>query len=125
MRRDGLVVYRVKHVRAGLPALEALRLDDVRAVTLDPTALGRATTSLDPVSARRVDALIRELTDKLGVTSVLVSHDLVTVFSIAGRITMLYRGKTGCRTAARTPRPGPTPWYSSSSLDAPPAPFEF
>ena len=45
------------------------------------------------MSARRVDALIRELSDKLGVTSIVVSHDLVSIFSIADRIVMLYRGK--------------------------------
>jgi phospholipid/cholesterol/gamma-HCH transport system ATP-binding protein len=51
------------------------------------------TTSLDPVSARRVDRLIRELSDTLGVTSVVVSHDLASIFSIADRVAMLYKGK--------------------------------
>jgi phospholipid/cholesterol/gamma-HCH transport system ATP-binding protein len=50
------------------------------------------TTSLDPVSARRVDKLIRELKDKLGVTSIVVSHDLVSIFTIADRIVFLYKG---------------------------------
>jgi phospholipid/cholesterol/gamma-HCH transport system ATP-binding protein len=44
------------------------------------------------VSARRVDRLIRELSDTLGVTSVVVSHDLVSIFTIADRIVMLYQG---------------------------------
>ena len=48
--------------------------------------------SLDPVSARRVDEMIRELCDKVGVTSIVVSHDLVSIFSIADRIAMLYKG---------------------------------
>ncbi len=51
------------------------------------------TTSLDPISARRVDHLIRELSDRLGVTSIVVSHDLVSIFSISDRIAMLYKGK--------------------------------
>ncbi|MCA9614206.1 MAG: ABC transporter ATP-binding protein, partial [Myxococcales bacterium] len=51
------------------------------------------TTSLDPVSARRTDALIRRLCDEMGVTSIVVSHDLVSIFSIADRIAMLYQGK--------------------------------
>jgi phospholipid/cholesterol/gamma-HCH transport system ATP-binding protein len=51
------------------------------------------TTSLDPVSARRVDALIRELSDRLGVTCVVVSHDLVSIFGIADRVVMLYKGE--------------------------------
>lgn len=71
------------------------RVAIARALTLDPAYVlfDEPTTSLDPVSARRVDALIRELSDKLGVTSVVVSHDLVSIFSIADRIAMLYRGK--------------------------------
>jgi phospholipid/cholesterol/gamma-HCH transport system ATP-binding protein len=71
------------------------RVAIARALTLDPTYVlfDEPTTSLDPVSARRVDALIRELSTKLGVTSIVVSHDLVSIFSIADRIAMLYRGK--------------------------------
>lgn len=51
------------------------------------------TTGLDPVSARRVDRLIRELSDELGVTSVVVSHDLESIFSIADRIAFIYQGR--------------------------------
>jgi len=70
------------------------RVAIARALTLDPryVLFDEPTTSLDPVSARRVDALIRELSDKLGVTSIVVSHDLVSIFSIADRIVMLYKG---------------------------------
>jgi len=50
------------------------------------------TTGLDPVSARRVDRLIRELAGTLGVTAVVVSHDLVSTFAIADRIAFLYQG---------------------------------
>jgi len=70
------------------------RVAIARALTLDPSYVlfDEPTTSLDPVSARRVDKLIRELSDKLGVTSIVVSHDLVSIFSIADRIVMLYQG---------------------------------
>jgi phospholipid/cholesterol/gamma-HCH transport system ATP-binding protein len=70
------------------------RVAIARALTLDPryVLFDEPTTSLDPVSARRVDHLIRELSDRLGVTSIVVSHDLVSIFSIADRITMLYKG---------------------------------
>ncbi len=50
------------------------------------------TTGLDPVSARRVDRLIRELADKHGVTAIVVSHDLPAIFGIADRVAFLYRG---------------------------------
>jgi phospholipid/cholesterol/gamma-HCH transport system ATP-binding protein len=70
------------------------RVAIARALTLEPryVLFDEPTTSLDPVSARRVDRLIRELSDTLGVTSIVVSHDLVSIFSIADRIVMLYRG---------------------------------
>ena len=70
------------------------RVAIARALTLDPryVLFDEPTTSLDPVSARRVDKLIFELSDTLGVTSIVVSHDLVSIFSIAKRIVMLYKG---------------------------------
>ncbi|MGZ4779322.1 MAG: ABC transporter ATP-binding protein [Thermoanaerobaculia bacterium] len=65
-----------------------------RALTLDPeyVLFDEPTTGLDPVSARRIDKLIRELADELRVTSVVVSHDLTSIFSIADRIALIYRG---------------------------------
>lgn len=70
------------------------RVAIARALTLDPryVLFDEPTTSLDPVSARRVDRLIRELSDRLGVTSVVVSHDLASIFSIADRVAFLYKG---------------------------------
>lgn len=70
------------------------RVAIARALTVDPryVLFDEPTTSLDPVSARRVDRLIRELSDRLGVTSVVVSHDLASIFSIADRVAMLYQG---------------------------------
>lgn len=70
------------------------RVAIARALTVDPryVLFDEPTTSLDPVSARRVDRLIRELSDRLGVTSIVVSHDLASIFSIADRIAMLYKG---------------------------------
>lgn len=71
------------------------RVAIARALALEPeyVLFDEPTTSLDPVSARRVDRLIRQLSDDLGVTSVVVSHDLASIFGIADRIVMLYRGQ--------------------------------
>ena len=71
------------------------RVAIARALTLDPryVLFDEPTTSLDPISARRVDKLIHELSDRYGVTSIVVSHDLTSIFSIASRIAMLYQGK--------------------------------
>ena len=70
------------------------RVAIARALTLEPryVLFDEPTTSLDPVSARRVDELIRHLSDALGVTSIVVSHDLSSIFGIADRIAMLYQG---------------------------------
>lgn len=50
------------------------------------------TTGLDPVSARRIDRLIRELATNLGVTAIVVSHDPPSIFSTADRVAFLYQG---------------------------------
>lgn len=71
------------------------RVAIARALTLDPSYVlfDEPTTSLDPISARRVDTLIDELSDISGVTSIVVSHDLTSIFTVASRIAMLYQGK--------------------------------
>lgn len=71
------------------------RVAVARALTLGPkyVLFDEPTTSLDPVTARQVDALILELARNEGVTCVVVSHDLRSIFSIADRVAMLYKGK--------------------------------
>jgi len=71
------------------------RVAIARTLTMEPefVLFDEPTTGLDPVSARRVDVLIRELADRLHVTCVVVSHDLTSIFAIADRIVMLYKGR--------------------------------
>lgn len=71
------------------------RVAIARALTLEPEYLifDEPTTGLDPVSALRVDRLIRRLSDEVGVTSLVVSHDLRSIFGVADRVVMLYEGK--------------------------------
>jgi phospholipid/cholesterol/gamma-HCH transport system ATP-binding protein len=65
-----------------------------RTLALEPEVVlfDEPTTGLDPVSARRIDRLIRELADKLGVTAIVVSHDPPSIFGVADRVAFLYRG---------------------------------
>jgi phospholipid/cholesterol/gamma-HCH transport system ATP-binding protein len=51
------------------------------------------TSGLDPVTARTIDALIHRLNAELGITSVVVTHDLQGAVLISDRIAMLVRGK--------------------------------
>ncbi len=55
-----------------------------RAMALDPEILffDEPSAGLDPISARRLDELIRELRDSLGTTMVLVTHELASIFAI-------------------------------------------
>ena len=66
-----------------------------RTLSLEPEVVlfDEPTTGLDPVSARRIDALIRRTSKELGVTSIVVSHDLVSIFTIADRIAFIYQGR--------------------------------
>jgi phospholipid/cholesterol/gamma-HCH transport system ATP-binding protein len=65
-----------------------------RTLALEPEVVlfDEPTTGLDPVSARRVDRLIRELAEKLGVTAIVVSHDPPSIFGVADRVAFLYQG---------------------------------
>jgi phospholipid/cholesterol/gamma-HCH transport system ATP-binding protein len=72
-----------------------------RALALDPKILflDEPTSGLDPIAASGIDALIRQLNDSLGVTVVIVTHDLTTLFTICGRIAMLVDRKVTVDTA--------------------------
>jgi phospholipid/cholesterol/gamma-HCH transport system ATP-binding protein len=65
-----------------------------RTLALDPEVVlfDEPTTGLDPVSARRIDRLIRELATTLGVTAIVVSHDPPSIFGTADRVALLYQG---------------------------------
>jgi phospholipid/cholesterol/gamma-HCH transport system ATP-binding protein len=51
------------------------------------------TSGLDPVTARTIDALICRLNEELGITTVVVTHDLQGAVLISDRIAMLFKGK--------------------------------
>jgi len=51
------------------------------------------TTGVDPITADSINELIRNLHDKLKVTSVVVTHDMKSAYRIADKIAMLYQGK--------------------------------
>ena len=71
------------------------RVAIARALAMEPEVMlfDEPTTGLDPVNARRIDRLIRELSRTLGVTAVVVSHDLPSIMSVADRVAFLYQGR--------------------------------
>jgi phospholipid/cholesterol/gamma-HCH transport system ATP-binding protein len=71
------------------------RLGLARALALGPQILlyDEPTTGLDPVTASVINKLILEMQQKLGMTSLVVTHDLDSAFQIANRIAFLYEGR--------------------------------
>ena len=66
-----------------------------RALALDPELLflDEPTAGLDPVSAAGVDALVVQLRDLFGLTIVMITHDLDTLWQVADRVAVLADGR--------------------------------
>ena len=66
-----------------------------RALSLDPKILfyDEPSAGLDPVTSAEIDRLIVDLTKKMGVTSVVVTHEMDSAFTIADRMAMLDKGR--------------------------------
>jgi phospholipid/cholesterol/gamma-HCH transport system ATP-binding protein len=71
------------------------RVGIARAIALRPKYLlyDEPTTGLDPVTAAVIDDLIIRTRDKLGATSVVITHDMRSAFAIGTRIAMLFEGR--------------------------------
>lgn len=71
------------------------RVGLARAIAMDPEILlyDEPTTGLDPIMADVINELIIEMKKKLNVTSIAITHDMVSAYKIADRIAMLYEGK--------------------------------
>ena len=66
-----------------------------RAIAMEPEYIlyDEPTTGLDPITSDAINDLIIKLQKELGVTSIVVTHDMPSAFKIADRIAMLSRGK--------------------------------
>ena len=69
-----------------------------RALSLDPQILfyDEPSAGLDPVTSAEIDQLIISLSRQLGVTSVVVTHEMDSAFTIADRMAMLDKGRMLC-----------------------------
>jgi phospholipid/cholesterol/gamma-HCH transport system ATP-binding protein len=101
---DALVALRLH--QAGLPPLAGAKMPSelsggmrkraaiARAIALEPEILflDEPTSGLDPITARAFDRLVRSLVDDLGITVLLVTHDLDTLLTVVDRAIVLARG---------------------------------
>lgn len=71
------------------------RVAVARALMLEPEVLiyDEPTSGLDPITSRTVDELIVDTQRRTGVTSIVVSHDMASVFNIADQVCYLHQGR--------------------------------
>ena len=71
------------------------RVGLARAIAMDPEYVlyDEPTTGLDPIMGDVINELIIDLRNTLSITSIAVTHDIVSAYKIADRIAMLYEGK--------------------------------
>jgi phospholipid/cholesterol/gamma-HCH transport system ATP-binding protein len=75
------------------------RVGIARALMLEPKVLvyDEPTSGLDPLTSRMVDELIEEMRERFGVTSLVISHDIASCFSIAHQAVLIIEGKVVAR----------------------------
>lgn len=90
----------------GLPGTQTLKPSELSGGMKKRVGLARAlvtnpqyilydepTTGLDPIMSDSIDALIKELSEKLKVTSIVVTHDMYSVHNVAKKVAMMHKGK--------------------------------
>ena len=90
----------------GLPGIQRMRPADLSGGMKKRVALARAlatnpeyilydepTTGLDPVMADTIDDMITDLAEKLKVTSIVVTHDIFSVYDVADMVALMHEGK--------------------------------
>ena len=100
------IIVKVKMELVGLTGFESLRPFEIsggmkkrvalaRAIALDPKIVfyDEPGAGLDPITARVIDHLILDLTKKLNMTSVVVTHEMESAFRIADRMIVLQKGQ--------------------------------
>ncbi|MEO6696331.1 MAG: ABC transporter ATP-binding protein [Ignavibacteria bacterium] len=90
----------------GLPDIQLMKPSDLSGGMKKRVSLARSlatnpeyifydepTTGLDPVMSDQIDDLIKELSGKLKVTSIVVTHDIFSVYDVADTVAMMHEGK--------------------------------
>jgi phospholipid/cholesterol/gamma-HCH transport system ATP-binding protein len=102
------ILARVEHSLAmvGLPGIESMRPSDLsggmkkrvglaRTLALQPEVVlyDEPTTGLDPINTARINHLIKAIQRALKITSVVVTHDMGTAFTVSDRLAMIGKGR--------------------------------
>jgi phospholipid/cholesterol/gamma-HCH transport system ATP-binding protein len=105
---DGEIDKRVEWALAlvGLPGVETMRPADLsggmkkrvglaRAIAVRPDVVlyDEPTTGLDPINTTRINHMITGLKRALGITSIVVTHDMASAYKVSDRIAMVHRGR--------------------------------
>jgi phospholipid/cholesterol/gamma-HCH transport system ATP-binding protein len=71
------------------------RVGLARAIATDPAILfcDEPTAGLDPIRARVINELIREIVSEMGATALTITHDMTTVHTVADHVAMLHAGR--------------------------------
>jgi phospholipid/cholesterol/gamma-HCH transport system ATP-binding protein len=71
------------------------RVGLARAIAMRPEVMlyDEPTSALDPINSDKIDDLILDLRGKLGMTSIVVTHDIPSAYKISDRIAMIREGK--------------------------------
>lgn len=71
------------------------RVGLARSLATDPDIIlyDEPTTGLDPIMSDQIDDLIKELSGKLKVTSIVVTHDIFSVYDVATNVALMHEGK--------------------------------
>ena len=71
------------------------RIGLARGIIMDPELIlyDEPSAGLDPVTSSLIDQLIISLSEKIGATSIVVTHEMQSAFHIATRMAMLYKGR--------------------------------
>jgi len=105
----------------------ARRVALARAMALDPQLVmyDEPFAGLDPISLGTAARLIRQLNDTLGLTSVIVSHDLDETFHIADQVIVLANGKIAAQGTPSEVRSSTDPLVHQFVSAAPEGPVRF
>ena len=105
-RKEINIIVSEKLEMVGLPNIHKMKPSDLSGGMKKRVSLARSlatnpeyilydepTTGLDPVMSDQIDDLIKDLSEKLKVTSIVVTHDIFSVYDVADEVAMMHKGK--------------------------------